>query len=267
MNCKDDTIAVIYLARGANSDYIHHITNFVNSYKLFTAGWKHKLYVIFKGFLNEEDLYIAQNMFINLEAIYLMLDDNAFDIGAYLASCNFIQERTAIFFNTYTIINGNDWLAKFMINFKQNNFGLVGATGSFENLMISDKTLTSFPNIHIRSNAFMINVENFVEILKDKKQITNKEEAYHVECGALSLSKMILQRGLNIAVVGKNGRSYSPKWWPLSDTYRQGLQNNLLIQDNQTIYYNQADYSLKRQMIISTWGKYFDVEIMKFKCD
>jgi hypothetical protein len=47
--------------------------------------------------------------------------------------------------------------------------GLVGATGSYESLGPALDGFPAFPNIHIRSNAFLIQRELFCVISRDAK--------------------------------------------------------------------------------------------------
>jgi len=60
MNNLNQTIAVAYLARGADKDWLLSIERFFESYKLYQAGVKHSLYVIFKGYKCNADLEKAK---------------------------------------------------------------------------------------------------------------------------------------------------------------------------------------------------------------
>jgi hypothetical protein len=61
--------------------------------------------------------------------------------------------------------------------------------------------------------------------------------------------------GLNVLVVGRDGRAYSPEEWPQSNTFWQSNQENLLVADNQTrSYSNGSDYT---RLVLAhyAWGR------------
>ena len=55
-------------------------------------------------------------------------------------------------------------------------------------------------------------------------------------------------------VVGRDGRSYERDRWRESATFRSGGQRNLLIADNRTAQYEQADPAFKRRLEQMAWG-------------
>ncbi len=93
--------------------------------------------------------------------------------------------------------------------------------------------ISPFPNPHIRTNAFMIERQVFLDVLPDS--IETKNDSYLFESGPDGLTQRILQRGLQIVVVGADGRVYGMEEWAESDTFRLGGQRNLLVKDNQTL--------------------------------
>ncbi len=134
---------------------------------------------------------------------------------------------------------------------------MVGATGSFESLSGMDPRFAIFPNVHLRSNAFMIRRSLLLEIAGEI-EISDKLDAYLFESGPASLTNEVLRRGLDVQIVGRNGRGYPPRWWPRSETFRRLTQDNLLIADNQTRHYMDAVWSLKHALVLNTWGPFVD---------
>lgn len=250
----DKKIAVVYLARGADLGWQSDFKRFITSYTNYDSGVKHRLYVIFKGFQSKNDFACAKNAFASIPNSPLFMDDEGFDISAYITAANEVTEDWICFLNTNSYILCDHWLAKLGINLSQPQIGLVGATGSFERIKIKGLDFPKYPNIHIRSNGFLVDRELFCAINQDV-QIRDKNEAYLFESGHDSLSKRILNEGLKFLVVGRNGRGYSPRWWPFSDTFRQGQQNNLLIGDNQTEAFSAMSYSHRVATFQRTWGK------------
>jgi hypothetical protein len=88
--------------------------------------------------------------------------------------------------------------------------------------------------------------------------IRDKSDADLIESGPVSLTRRVLAQGLDVQIVGRNGRGYPPRWWPSSDTFHQGCQSNLLIGDNQTRAYIAATWNEKRTLVENTWGQYLD---------
>lgn len=109
-----------------------------------------------------------------------------------------------------------------------------------------------FPNYHIRTNVFMVSSE----IMKAIKIpcIKGKEEAYKFESAKKSLTMQIIHLNKRALVVGKNGIGYDKEEWHKSRTFLSYDQENLLVSDNQTQNYQNAD-SKKRQMLSNiAWG-------------
>lgn len=250
------TIGVVYLARGADDDCLSKFLQFVESYRKWPAGIDHNLYVLFKGFRSAADLLKAQGIFGAVRHKHLIIDDDSFDIGAYADASRQMDEQHALFLNTNASVISDGWLYKLHAGLLSTD-GCVGATGSFEQLELDGTVEVAFPNVHLRTNGFMLSVPHFREIVTGYS-FSCKRDLYELEAGASSLTKRVLARGLSIAVVGRDGRAYSPEWWPISDTFRQRAQENLLIEDNQTRMYAHATWQEKRFLCERTWGRYLD---------
>ena len=67
-----------------------------------------------------------------------------------------------------------------------------------------------------------------------------------------------MQQGLKVLVVGRDGRGFSPKFWPGSETFRQGNQENLLVADNQTRAFTETVWAEKAVICQRTWGPHLD---------
>jgi hypothetical protein len=257
MRNKKSSIAVVYLARGAEVDWLEAFQRFLASYRKFDAEQDHVLYVVYKGFGSDAHMAPALRWFSGVNAHAIKVGDDRLDIGAYLAAVNEIAEDYVCFLNTYSELLGPAWLKKLTLHIDRPEIGLVGATGSFESLAGLDPRFPAFPSPHIRSNGFMVRRQLFNELV-GTVVIREKLDAYFFESGPLGLTRQILAHGLQVLVVGRNGRGYPSRWWPSSGTFRQGKQENLLIGDNQTRAYMAATWSTKRAMVESTWGGYVD---------
>jgi len=247
------TIAVAYIARGADKDWLISCERFLMSYIENPAGIQHTLYIIFKGFSSPKELASARDMFDCVKYVPVFLSDENFDIGAYIEWANSINEELICALNSGTQIISHDWLYKLAINLLAPNVGLVGATASYESLKDLNSSFPSFRNIHIRSTGFMIRRKLFCE-LTFGIPMSSKIDAYQFESGRKSLTRMVISKKLNVILVGHNGQGCAPKNWINSHTFRQGSQSNLLIADNQTRNYLALTWSEKRSCVLRTWG-------------
>ena len=102
-----------------------------------------------------------------------------------------ISNARICFLNTNTVLISENWLLKLVVNLNQPRVGLVGATGSFESLSSINRLFPRFPNVHIRSNAFLIRRDHAEKIFSDLN-IRRKEDAYLAESGPDSITRRII---------------------------------------------------------------------------
>jgi hypothetical protein len=245
--------AVFYLARGIDEDYLSRVRRFVETYRLFPSGTQHAFYVILKGFRSESKKHECLNLFSNMKHKVIETDDDNFDLGAFRAAAEQVENGTVCCLNTNSEIMSGNWLVKFSVQLKE-GVGAIGATGSYETLRSAHPSFPSFPNIHLRSNAFLMRREHACRFLQNK--IPDKMAAWLAESGTESVSRQLFKLGLTLTVVGKSGRAYGPRDWAKSGTFRQSEQENLLIHDNQTRAYENAHYGDKCFLTKNTWGEY-----------
>jgi hypothetical protein len=225
------------------------------------AGADHALFVIFKGFKDDDQLRAGRETFSGLDYSPVYTGDDTFDIGAYVDAARQISSDTICCLNTNSEIVSTGWLGKLAINLDQPLVGIVGATGSFETNRGADHRFPGFPNVHVRSNAFMMQRELMISILA-KFAISNKIDAWLAESGPASLTRRVFDMGLSALIVGADGRGYSPAYWASSHTFRQGTQSNLLVHDNVTRTYEQMPWADKREASLRTWGQYLQQETL-----
>ena len=123
--------------------------------------------MIFKGFESDKTLKEGQAVFSSLSYHPLLTPDDAFDLGAYRDAAHQIDLERLCFFNTSSEIVAENWLAKFSANLGLPYVGMVGATGSMESLRRLSTDFPRFPNVHVRSNAFMLRRDMFLESIQD----------------------------------------------------------------------------------------------------
>jgi hypothetical protein len=242
-------IALFYLARGADVDHLESIRRFVRGYRNRPAGVDHELVVIFKGFASEYALAAARTAMEGIAFREVCTGDDTFDLGAYADAIGRLDCERATFLNTGSEPVASDWLRKLSAALDLPGVGLVGASGSFE-VGVGGGV---FPNIHVRTNAFMMRTPLARQTL-GRLIIKTKRDAHDGEHGPNSLTRQVVARGLTTLIVGANGRAYAPEWWSGSRTFRQGNQANLLVADNQTRAWGALTWSKRKVVYEMTWG-------------
>jgi hypothetical protein len=112
----------------------------------------------------------------------------------------------------------------------------------------------SFPNPHIRSNAFMLERQTLLAL--DLPKVVSKIEGCEFESGATSLTARLRRRGLATLVVGKDGIAYDIGRWTSSRTFRLDNQQNVIISDNQVRNFNNYSPAERATHVAMTWGDY-----------
>jgi hypothetical protein len=112
----------------------------------------------------------------------------------------------------------------------------------------------SFPNFHVRTNAFMVARETLLQIRSGPTHF--KVSAYSFESGRDSLTSQIIHLGLKPLVVARTGESFEKERWHLSNTFRQSRQQNLLVADNQTDAYSAGDATEQSRLSRQTWREF-----------
>jgi hypothetical protein len=257
---------------------------FIASYREHPCGIDHRLVIIFNGFKEGESLAEYHALLEGLEYSSLSLPHPVQDIPAYLSAAENFQYEYFCFLNSYSVILDKDWLAKIYEHVRREGVGAVGLTGSQESLytdFLQDwrrnrskwlyrgalgiesgklrqlvrlkRRFPPFPNYHLRSNGFCLS-RRLLLALKIGP-IRKKMDAYEFESGYESMTRQILAMNLAALVVGRDGRAYEKEKWSESFTFRRGEQQNLLVADNQTRLYEQADPATRERLAQAAWGR------------
>jgi hypothetical protein len=173
------------------------------------------------------------------------------DIATYLEFATYnAKYRYCCFLSSHSRILADKWLWKMAALLRSGEVGLVGATASAQSLDF--KNWPPFPNYHIRSTGFLIERELLLSFgfLPPR----TKKEIYEFESGPECLSKRIWNLNLSCLLVGRDGLGYAPPQWKKAHAFRSGKQENLLIADNRTEEYQQAEEHNQKWYEELTWG-------------
>ncbi|HEV2802872.1 MAG TPA: hypothetical protein VGW12_20550 [Pyrinomonadaceae bacterium] len=266
---------------------------FLRSYREHEAGVAHELLLLCKGF-ETQALPAEYRALLDATAHRTMfVADEGFDIAPYFAAARANGDAYFCFLNSFSRVLDAGWLAKLYAHARTPGVGVTSATGSYEShytslaralrpfdylrrtayslrharrpsqglreyltergeLAKARAVFDPFPNYHVRTNAFLI----ARDVMLDLKVgvIGNKMDATAFESGKQGLTRQLFDKGLRALVVGRDGLAYEKERWRESRTFRSGEQQNLLVADNRTRQYAEADAQTKVFLERCAWG-------------
>lgn len=191
----------------------------------------------------------------------LELPDEGQDLDSYLAAARSLEAAALCFLNTYSEVLVPGWLGSLHRALAEEGVGLVGATGSWESALSSAprplrpllrRGYDPFPNPHLRTNCFMLSRRLLLSL--DWPPAGRKRRALALESGRASLTRQVWSRRLEVLVAGRDGQSWRSGDWATSRTFRSGEQENLLVADNRTRQYLEADAAERAVLARMAWG-------------
>ncbi|MGB5093034.1 MAG: hypothetical protein WBN97_06960 [Parvibaculum sp.] len=240
------SIAVIHLVRHANPT--RWLNAFLRSYKTHPSGTEHDLTFILKGFPEKAALRLKSRLAKSLPACqFLEISDEGYDINAYRHAAQILTQDILVFLNSHSVIQATDWLKSLTQPLAATDTGLTGATGNWE----AEGTGMSYPNPHIRSNAFAIRRKEFLSL--DFGPLISKSDCGRFEAGDIGMTRQLMSRHRLCLVVGKDGQAHAWQQWHESLTFRSGNQENLLIADNRTRDYQFASDARRQKCARLSW--------------
>jgi len=237
-------------------------TRFLASYRSHDAGAAHRLLLVAKKFRDAGHREPWDELVSGLDHEWVEMPEPALDLAAYRRIAAAGSARLVCFTNSTTVALAEGWLAALAGVLEDSAVGMAGATGSWESTYTAAppwlkplrlRHFAPFPNPHLRTNSFVLERELMLDL--DWPDVgMDKLAALRLENGRRSINRQIEQRGLETVVVGRDGRAYGPQEWPASRTFRSGDQGNLLVGDNRTAEYRDADASRRRELARFAWG-------------
>ena len=287
-------IDVIYLARGVDWG-IEAVRRFITSYKKHPSGYSHNLVIAAKAWETKPEEYEElKRLSEEVNAKLIDLPDTGQDFGAYYRAAKILKSDYIFCLSSSSEILTDNWLKIFAEKIPSSGMILAGPAGSWERCPIGIYLLTKgiaerhrrknllynidkcicllfnfkyllkykiflqkFPNYHIRTNAFLVNRDLYINYISEKGMPDNKIEAYELESGRDSLTRYCVKSGCTIGVVGQDGKLYPKEEWDKSRTFRVPDMSNLVISDKQLLIYKNGDKELKHKLENYAWGKIF----------
>ena len=261
---------------------IEPFREFLRSYRQYPAEVDHGLVVLFNGFRGD-DLGEHRALLAGIPHRELRVPRPVRDLRAYFWGARNAEGRFLCFLNSYSSVLAAGWLRKLHENVTQPGVAAAGATGSWESFYTNYKlriaevgqpgspigwvkhlnrlrklrryraNFSPAPNPHLRSNAFMIERSRWLALVPGS--LRTKWSTWLFESGKRGLTPQLTAQGLEVVVVGRDGRGYTPDLWPQSGTFRKDEQANLLIADNRTRQYAEAADAARSYMSRIAWGE------------
>ena len=286
-------VGVVHLVREANG--LAPLERFIASYREQPAGHAHELILVCKGFPGRLPAEYERAL-EGVAYRTLHVADRGFDLAPYFAATRRFEHRYFCFLNSFSRPLAAGWLEILHRCASAPGVGLVGATGSYQSFaqsseerrrlgtrarlrhvarggspaMVAQRTgawvlgglglwkparhFPAFPNYHIRTNAFMASKDVLLRIRV--RPILFKLSAFLLESGRSGLTRQVMAMGLRALVVDRAGRAFDKESWHLANTFRQSRQEDLLVEDNQTVAYEHAQPEERGNLSRIAWGEF-----------
>jgi len=246
------------------------LERFLAAYSACDAGRAHRLTVVLNGFASRAQARPYEAALGSVDHDVLFLDAPRQDVAAYRAAALAARERIVCFANSYARPLADGWLELLCAPLERAGVGVAGATGSYESHLSSVArqrarsprvavdvarhalVFPRFPNPTIRTNAFALERERYARLAPAR--VRSKFAAHAFESGRWGLTARLRRRRLRPLVAGRDGRTFEVEEWPASATFRRDGQRNLLVADNRTDEWEQADPQRRRELTEMAWG-------------
>ena len=237
------------------------LERFAASYRTHPAGLEHRLTLVTHGPADQPLRRRCQAVAGDLDAHELAIPASGRDLDAYRVIARELPAQELLLLNSYSQVLATGWLAMLHAALARPGVGLVGCTGSYESALSAAprplrpwlrRRYPPFPNPHLRTNAVMMLRERMLAL--DWPPGGSKRRALELESGRRGITRQVWAAGLRALVVDRHGEAHEPADWPRSLTFRSGRQENLLIADNRTRQYDEADAHRRAELAGYAWG-------------
>ncbi len=232
------------------------VERFAASYRAHPAALAHRLVVLLNGFGPDEDAATHLRALDGIEHETVRTPEPTLDLPAYAHAARVLDAAHLCFVNSHAEVLADGWLAALDGALAEPGVGLAGATGSYESPHsinpLRRRKWPRFPNPHIRTNGFIVGRDLFRDLRWP--DVRTKAQAWELESGHAGMTAQVQARGLRAVVVDRDGGVHDPPAWPASATFRAGEQAKLLIADNRTRDWQDADAATRAKLSRLAWG-------------
>jgi hypothetical protein len=227
------------------------------AYRAVDPGVEHRLVTLYNGFHGDvDDVRDALGVAAHQE---VRMQRPVQDLVAYRRALDVVACERVAFLNSWSEPLADGWLAALTAALDDPGVGIAGCTGSWESpaseapphLKLHRLLLFHrFPNPHVRTNAFALLAELGRALEWEVRR--RKVGAESLESGKRGLTRQVMARGLRPVVASRRG-VVEVEDWPEARVFRSGRQEELLVADNRTRQYDEADPRRKRVLARMAW--------------
>ena len=228
------------------------------AYRAVDPGVEHRFVALYNGFDGDvSDVRDALGVTPDQE---IRMDRRVQDLVAYRRALDAVSCERVAFLNSWSEPLADRWLAALTGALDDPGVGIAGCTGSWESpareapphLKLHRMLLFErFPNPHVRTNAFALRAEVGRSLQWEVGR--RKVGAESLESGKRGLTRQVTARNLRPVIVSRNG-VVEVEDWPEARVFRSGRQEDLLVADNRTRQYDEADPRRRAVLARMAWG-------------
>ena len=209
---------------------------FVDTYRKFPGGAKHKLVVVFTGdWPNGEQI----SMYEGVEFMPLLYTGTGWCTGAHqYAARNMGQCHFAVFSSNRTYFVKPGWLERLVSERKKHGAGMYGTMANCQK------------GQHLRTNFYGIDPEH----IGCRYEFNSRDDTWRFEHGDWSVSRFYRDAGMQSRLVTWDG-SYGPDdWMKPANCFRVGDQSNLIVRDRHTLIFDNETEAHRDHLTRVTTG-------------
>jgi hypothetical protein len=229
------------------------------AYRAVDPGAEHRFVAIYNGFRGDvgpvrEALGVDADLEVHVTG-------RVQDLVAYRRALDEADCERVAFVNGWAEPLVDGWLAALSGALDVPGVGIAGCTASWESpyssapphLKLHRRTLFEpFPNPHVRTNAWAIGAGLARSLDWDVRR--RKVGAESLESGKRGLTRQVQARGLRPVMVSRRG-VVEVADWPEARVFRSGGQEELLVRDNRTRQFDDADPRRRAFLARMAWGE------------
>lgn len=278
-------ICVCYLVRFRKGkkfvEDLSSLKKFYFSYCSNKAGIIHKLFILIKGPMANESIRIIMRI-LPTNIPIIKLPDEGYDLGSFTEFARHRAESHMFLLNQHSIILTKNWLKIYDTVLKKTKSRIVASTASMashadfytqkisnQKFCIKHYTINilkkikaqyysfifpKYPNPHIRTNALLIETSLWLEYFQNLN-IKTKLQCHEIESGKKSFYVFLKKKKEKVPIVRNDGKyvtSFS-KWKNFVPFRNFNQKKKLIISDNQTRFYQNANIQKKIELYEISW--------------